>query len=140
VDQTCPGGRSLYFTGNKKNSTQIQLPVLKKFAVENYTKLTQNHVQLAKAENLTTVSILTAFFSRILQIRGVGFTARAPLFVISSLLRSVTCLWNMTGAVDLRLYSSLNERVILWHCPFKKRYLSLEHGWSGGAAPILQPV
>jgi hypothetical protein len=44
----------------------------------------------------------------------------------------------MAGAVEPRLYSSLNERVILWHCPFKKHYLSLEHGWSSRAAPILQ--
>jgi hypothetical protein len=41
------------------------------------------HEQLATAENLTTLSILTAFFySRILQIRETGFTSRVPLFVI----------------------------------------------------------
>jgi hypothetical protein len=36
------------------------------------------HAQLAEAENLTSLSILTACFSRILQIRGIGFTGRAP--------------------------------------------------------------
>jgi hypothetical protein len=42
------------------------------------------HTQLATSENLTTLSILTAPFSRNLQIRGIGFASRAPLFVIFS--------------------------------------------------------
>jgi hypothetical protein len=40
--------------------------------------------QLATAENLSTLSILTECFSRIFQIRETSFTV--PLFVLSSLL------------------------------------------------------
>jgi hypothetical protein len=87
--------------------------------------LHRQHDQLAHAENLTTLSTLTASFSRILQISGIGFISRAHLFAILKLLQGDFKILKSIGEPYFRPKPTIlshNLTHFLLVCPFNGKH------------------